>query len=1504
VTGYRGRWRGAAAMSIVVLLALAAAVDGPPAEGQSAAGPVTLQSEAGVYYTRAQGGDHTTPFGATGGSGAPETWAWMTEMSRLDHRPAGLEFAPLDSDTANHLVLLRHTEATGWRIEQTPAGLDGGPWRGISPVLRSARMAPGGSAVLLGPELGNNSTAAVVARDPGGRFRRLPDPPLEPAAGTRPAERLIATDRAPTAVFDAGPRAAVFTGALGPPVESTVLHWNGTAWSREPVCVQDASQAPPLPAPPACAPGETFAEPVSQLRVIRMSSAGPDDTWLLAEPPAGSSRGMLLFRRTTAGGAPRWAVREIPGGFSSRTPGAGVTNLAPNASNMADPLTATADGLWIDGTFDWQGAKQSFTLFLADGGGRTSWCNGPAPLCDASRPLPATINQTGYQSFAWAGPGFGQRIITQSVPPGLSNPNGTYLELVGDGFVLRPGAGKGGGGAAFAAPDEGWLPGPVHVTRRPQPARLASWALPVRRPLTGVATKPGESAASLDTEALAVGLDGTVLRHRPDSGWQPEFLLTSVGAVTRPDLRGVAWPTPTRAYAVGELGAIWRWRRSLGLWEKDPGAPPNFEGNMNAVAFQAGNPDRGYAVGDQGVLLRAGKGWDPEPLPEPLTTEGRLGGPVDVRAVAFAGAQAIAAAGRHVIVNDGAGWRVDDGAEAILSSLRRDPSRGIGEVLTVAGLPDGGAVAGGSDFVMVRDGAGAPWRLTDQPLTGRSVFAAAAVREGARVRAVVSATRSDYPPDSNLEPPAPGFPPPPLVPIDLPFEGQVVRETASGWRDEERQELELPFGDSPRDTPLRGDPVLAFALDPSGEGWAVGGWAGTIQDTPEAGEGNPDKQTAAAFRYGASPVGRPGAERQPPPLGAGPTRFVVAGHAECARPCVDYRLAGLSPDSGLVTAVARSAELAARPNGPRALIYTGGRLAPADRNNPSVGGPQPAREIARLAELLSPPPGLPVYAAVGSGESQGGTATAFSSAFAGFPAPFGDPGGARTHYAFDSGGVRVIVIDNSRGSLVASDPHQVPREDQLPWLEGQLAAARAAGTPAIVVGHRDLNSRLRPSANVATDADLVGAVLRDGGASAYFFDRPEEVRQSAIPAGSGAVPEYGIGTLGYLAGVSDDQRYATPGIGLVEVDTAKRDPSTNRAPVGVRLLPLIGELAIEAVDGVLLRRSQPALFRGLGRRSPAGRRLFTGGDGSSDGDGSPYVNLPTEPCAIRLPCPGRLEAEHRFTSSDPDIADFVKRDPASDNLRKPLLDPNTDKPIADASSNLLCAFNAGTTTVTLEAGGLRTRTQVTVQPGSVQRPCGTVPLRPDRFPPRTAPTRASQQPELPTAPNDAPPEEQPSPEFDPPALPQPQPQPTPEPQPQPQPAPQQPAPAALPVPVPVPPVVPVPPRVAVPPPVPSTPRPLTGSGTSQVPVTSAVVQPATAPKREEEEEIAPEAESAFVRYSPDDDTNLYGATAIVAIVLLAIGGSTIRSMPRRRRRLAPVTARSDSPTLDHRRRRP
>jgi hypothetical protein len=1477
----KGRVAGLVAFGVGAVICFAA-THSPPADGQTAPGDVIVQGEAS--------GMPGFPFGIAGEDGATEAWAWTTG---IDGRQLPPRLAPPASPGARNLVLLRRTDGTGWHLDHRPLGEDGLPFAGVQPRPRAARMSPGGSGVLVGPDLtpAAEGSPAVLARDPGGRFRRLPDPPssvLEPAREARPAEVILSGDRAPVAVFDAGGHATVLIGALGPPVESAVLRWDGAAWSREPLCVEDASGAEPSPPPASCSPAETLATPLSSLRILALSAAGPDDAWLLAEPPASSPIGVLLFRRHTAGGGPRWAVEELPG-FEAREPGGGVTALGANSWRLADPLTATTDGVWVDGAYEWGGSRRNFTFFLRDGGGLTSWCDGPAPPCDSARPLEARFETNagpGYQSFAWQGPGFGTRILTNPIPPGWSEPNGSYLELAGGTFIRRPGGGETPElGAAFAAPDEGWLSIRLHVTRRPEPGRLAPWPLPVRRPLAAVTMESGRSPADLGAEALAVGLDGTVVRYRPDVGWQPEFLLSSTGAVTRPDLRGVAWPTRRRAYAVGELGEIWRWRESLGLWEPDPGVPPNFEGNLTAVAFQPGNSERGFAVGEQGVLLSYGKGWDPEPLPETATaelrSEGRLNGPVDLRAVAFAGSEAIAAAGEHVIVEDGVGWRVDEGAEALLSKINRltngsreFPGDGRGDVLAVAGLPDGGAVVAGASFVLVRDGADSAWRFVDQP-PGSAVVAVAATREGGAVRPI--AILGPAPGDYGVEFPPPGFPAPPLLPVDLPFAGAVARETAAGWRDSQHQSFALRIGGfGEYDVPLSGDPVLALALDPSGEGWAVGGWTGAFEASVGGARAQSLAQTAAVYRYGASPVGGPGTEQAPVPLPSGPTRFVIAGGAECMHPCADQRQLGLGPDRTLEAAVSRASGLATRPGGPLAFLYTGGRVAPPNRKDPTAATTAPVPgEVSRLARLLGGA-GLPVFAAVGTGESLGGDVSEFSSAFESFPAPFGSSGGARTHYALEMGGVRMIVIDNSRGSLAASDPHQVPPVGpggQLAWLREQLAAARQASEPAIVVGHRDLNSRLG-GGNEAEDADLVAAALSEGGASAYFYDLPERARKSFVPAEAGRaqLPEYGLGTLGYQG--FGDRSYGSAGLGLVEVDVAARDNGTNVAPVRVRMLPLIGELAIEAVDGTLLRRSQPALFRGLGRRPRGGGRLEFSLEGFVATNGSPYVQLPSEPCGTESACPGRLDPEFRFTSSDPDIADFVQRDPASDNQRKPLLDPRTDKPIPDSTSNLLCAFNAGTTTVTLVSGGMRSQVPVTVQQGSVQRPCGTVPLHPSRFVRRPA-TEPSEQPEVAQPPPPAP-GETPIPEID---LPPP-------------PPPASPAPAPLSsfVPPAVAPVAPVP--VLVPLTSPPTPRPIPPSGTAPVTSPTSVVQPAAKVQKEEEEELAPEHQQSAVRYDPDGGDPLIASLLTVAALAAALSFAGLRHAPRwGGRRRTPAFAR-------------
>jgi hypothetical protein len=464
----------------------------------------------------------------------------------------------------------------------------------------------------------------------------------------------------------------------------------------------------------------------------------------------------------------------------------------------------------------------------------------------------------------------------------------------------------------------------------------------------------------------------------------------------------------------------------------------------------------------------------------------------------------------------------------------------------------------------------------------------------------------------------------------------------------------------------------------------------------------------------------------------------------------------------------------------------------------------------------------------------GAGAGAFRSAFSSFAAPLGAapapagisaagipgaaPGpGARTHYAFDSSGpggtVRVIVIDNSLGSLAASDPHQNPAEAQLPWLQAVLADARAEGIPTVVMGNRSLNVNFTPKLNVASDGAEIAQALVAGGASVYLFDRPEENRAMRIPAGAAeTIPSYGVGSLGYRSQLSAvvgietaDALFGDSGLLVLELDASQRDPATNRAPVSVRLIPLVEDLSLEATDGTLLRRSRPALFRGLARRPRGGDRWGQASAGSgipSPSGGDPYTLFPPTQCLV-AGCAARISPEYTFTSSDPDIADFVKQDPNSTNLRKPFIDEN-DKVVTDNTSSLLCPFNAGTTTVTVSAGGFSYSEAVRVQAGSVQRPCGTRPLRPDRIV-RGTPQAA---PPAPPPPPNSPPSNPPL-EFTPPPL-------TPQAAP---PPPNQPPPPPTPPPAPVEAFVPLAPTIPVasvpaivPPPPPPIVRPMPPGG--------------------------------------------------------------------------------------------
>ncbi len=1469
----RGRYLVAFAAALGLLLVLAA-----PGRGvgeASGVGPLPLLGPADAAVTM---------MGAAPAGEPGEAWGYrQLPLSVGDVRVGTreLQFGLAAGPSDPQLAFLRHTDSGGWQVFEMPVDEEGRPYRGPVPNRLSARITREGGGVLVGRDLRRpvGQQLVVLAHDPGGDWRALDAPApdvLLPAEGELDAEQLAGdqgSGEIAVAAIDEGPHTGLFFGPKERSAAAGILHYDGVEWKREPVAI-----------PPG-------AEKEFAIRAIDATGLG--NAWALATSDA-LERSVVLLERASSPEGPLWVERPLVGTpFAQRdNPGAGIAGTAP-IGGASQPLTVTADGAWIDLTASVEGVERDATLFFAFGAGEVSgtWCGTsealPSP-CGA--PLGVRLSrQGGYRSFAWPGGGFGTRIVTNPLDPegGESSNRGTYLRLIESSFVRMPG---GGGNfrpsGAFSNPESGWLEGPVEISSKTAPARLRPWPVAIRAPLADIAGAPGAPAGSLSAAALAVGLDGSVLRYEPGRGWQREFLLSSSGSVNKGALRGVAWPEPSRAHAVGDSGAMWMWNAADDLWVADPGIPVGFEGHLLDVAFDPADPYRGYAVGKRGVLLGYGKGWDQEALPAGYET-------ANLTSIAFAGSQAVVAAGGDLLVNDGGGWRVDPSAHALLDRVRSASP----QLYAVAGLPDGGAVAAGRDIVIERDGPSSPWRFSNQPLPGSTAIAAAAVRDGGSVRAVVSVVpQLVYPLADDLPEPDPTVPPPIPPPFSLPGDGYLLRETAAGWEDEQR----TVFASPGEDRPMKSDPVLSLLLDSSGEGWAVGGWSGDADSTGRGtsarnGGGRAIRarvRTAAVMRYGSSPASAPSsAGIAAVPMPAGPIRLAVAGHAECDGPCADLIPQALGPDRSLAAALQSVARMRGG-TGPRALLYTGNRV------KTGLG----TADGVRFAELLSSQPGLPVFAALGSGDaSEGFGSSAFRSALAALPAPLGTgapppgidtagiPGAvaapeARTHYAFDSEGeggkVRVIVIDNSLGSLAAGDGQQnPPGEPQLPWLEAVLADARSKGIPVIVMGNRSLNTSFTPKLNVASDGDQVARVLVEGGASAYVFDRPEENRTMRIPAGgTQTIPSFGTGTLGYrsqIAGAvgleSADSLFGDSGVLLLELG----DPAagTNVAPVSVRLIPLIEDLSLEATDGTLLRRSRPALFRGLGRRPRGGDRWGASSAGSGNPDpsgGDPYTLFPPDQCLV-AGCAARLNPEYSFTSSDPDIADFVRQDPASNNLRKPYLDVN-DKVVTDSSSGLLCTFNAGTTTVTVSAGGFSYSEQVTVLGGSVQRPCGTRPLRPDRFK-RVATVAA---PPAPPPPPNSPPGSPPvnlTPPAPPPAASAPPPNPPPPP---PNPPPLIPEAFLLP---PTPPLGVVP--AIVPPPPPPIVRPL---------------PPGSAPARsyqveeKREEEVALEESQAFSRYEELDEGLSVPPYLLGLVLIAALAGATVRAGPGARRRTNAVPA--------------
>jgi hypothetical protein len=1342
--------------------------------------------------------------------------------------------------------LARYTEAGGWETvaPPTPRGGSGKVRFRSGPTV--GRATPrGGLAIAAFAEIGGEEgLETLVLRNPGGAPYEAPDPSeaLEGESLFGGTTMLAVTEE---------PGGA--TGAYVVPEErNSVLAYDGTGWSREPICLESE---------PGC---------VAPEEVIAIETSG-EKAWLLAHEVG---VGVELFRRQV-GAETTW--RQVPlgpanslGARFSGTEAGGVTILP---RTQGQPLTVTEKGVWIDFELKQGSTERDATVYFENAAAELtgSWCDVDAPAGLCTYPLEAELPNAAGRSFAWppegAG-GFGTRTITGVGEGALLTLRGTAFERLT--FV----GGEAGAtlGAALSGPEEGWLGAlpPLQLTRNPQASSLQSWPVPFKKPLTAIAAEPDASVGATGSEALAVGDEGQVARYIPGQGWEPEFLLRSSGKRATPTLRGVAWPEPGFAYAVGDEGAMWRWQETTKLWQPDPGEPPNLRrGNFTGIAFDPNKPTRGYAIGKQGLLLSYGREWTPESLPVGVPEEANL------TSIAFAGEEAIVTwkipkleSGQvryygGVIVNSGSGWKVESQAvEALATAV---PQK-------VAGLPDGGAVIATlsegegnrnvEGMVLERQGEGAAWQRAAGGSPGYPT-ALAAVREGGLVRAIISVVPPGQPqPQAALESktdeeqatvvPEEGQPPLLTSPYPLSGGGLLVRQTAGGWRDEQHGSYPLPdkhVGQTKYDMPIRPDPILALLASPDGSvGWVVGGETGTFVGTRTA-----TIKTALVMRYGAGTAAPPNSSTVPIATEAGTATFAVGGDAQCAAACADYSGAGLGPDRWLRAAVSRAGEI----SGVRGFLYTGPSVAEGaneERLSLSLSESDFEREeVAYASRLGSAAGALPTFAAPAESDlDRSGTLATFLSAFSNFDAPLGAAAGSgitpvsrteagHAYYSFESAGnggtVRVVVLDYSARELGST---------QQCWLAQQLSAAKLAGRPSIVVGDRDLAGVASNAAadGTATTRILVGAAAPAGcelpgpagQASAYLFDFPEGNRDYRLNAAGRSVPAYGSGTLGYVtppAGL-ETEFAGDSGFLLVSVNVAGMSSSTGVAPVNVKLTPSIGSLAMEAADGTLLRRSQVALFEGLARRPLAGSKCEGEGAPSLCNVQSPgqYSTIPSE-CQGEI-CSSSLFPEYTFTSSQPDIANFVEPDPSSTNPRNVFLVKG--KPVLDSHSGLLCAFNAGTTKVTIETGGLAYSMNVTVQAGTVQRPCGTTPLT------NLAAAEPATSPPPAPAPSPAPsPSPSPAPPPPPPTTPTPTP-PTPTATPVVHVTPPHPVPNPSPLPtpfviqppittasVPLVPIVPPPPLPAV--------QPTPPSGTSQV----------NAVEREEEQEEAYDSASAMSR---------------------------------------------------------
>ncbi len=134
----------------------------------------------------------TTLMGAAPAGQPGEAWGYrMLPLAIGDVRVGSRElpFAPTSGSgqPEPQLAFLRHTDADGWQVFDTPVDESGHPYRGFVPNRLSARITRAGGGVLVGRDLQREvpEQVVVVAHDPGGNWHALEGAASRSAASGR-----------------------------------------------------------------------------------------------------------------------------------------------------------------------------------------------------------------------------------------------------------------------------------------------------------------------------------------------------------------------------------------------------------------------------------------------------------------------------------------------------------------------------------------------------------------------------------------------------------------------------------------------------------------------------------------------------------------------------------------------------------------------------------------------------------------------------------------------------------------------------------------------------------------------------------------------------------------------------------------------------------------------------------------------------------------------------------------------------------------------------------------------------------------------------------------------------------------------------------------------------------------------------------------------------------------------------------------------------------------------